>query len=84
MCCPVRTYPGDLEGSHGVGGEFHHVHDGDMHEAIGLRAAVGPVLVTLDPGALLQLRHHHNSHAALLPNHPPEVRERLWQRTLES
>ena len=32
--------------------------------------------------ALLQFRHHHDAGAALLPDHTPEVRDRLRQRAL--
>ena len=39
-------------------------------------------LITLYPAPLLQLGQHDNSGRPLLPNHPPEIGERLRERTL--
>lgn len=36
------------------------------------------------PRLLLQASHHNDGARPLLPYHPPEVTQRLWQRTLGS
>ena len=45
-------------------------------------AGLGPVLGALDAVVLLQVRQHDDDLHALLINHPPEVRDGVFQRAL--
>ena len=80
MCA---THALQLEGSDDVGGQLLGVRQRDTHDPVGLCAARRPVLVTLDPGSLLEAGQHHDGAAALLPNHPPEIRECFRKGTLK-
>ena len=57
MCA---THALELEGAYDVCSELLGVGEGDAHDAVGLGAPGGPVLVALDAGALLQPRQHHD------------------------
>ena len=54
----------------------------DRDEAVRLRALLRPVHVALATPALNQVRDHDDHDGALLPDHPPKVGERVWQRAL--
>merc|ERR1719336_2035271 len=57
--------------------------EGVHHEVLVAGGAVaGPVLGTLLPSHLTQLRQHHHDRAVVLPQHPPEVLYSLRQRAL--
>lgn len=83
MCVPYKmkqtTY---LERSNAISGEFLQITYRYLHLAVILGAPGRPVLVALDPRALLQLRHHDDRAGPQLPAHPPKVGERLLQRSL--
>ena len=48
----------------------------------GFQTANDLVCVDINPVAFLQPRHHDNGARSLFPDHPPEVGERLRQRSL--
>ena len=73
----AATHALDLEGPDDVGGQLLRVGQRDRHDPVAFGAAARPVLVTLDPGPLLQLGQHDDGGRPLLPHHPPEVGERL-------
>ena len=80
MCA---THALQLESSDDVGGQLLGVRQGHTHDSVGLCTAGWPILVTLDPGPLLQAGQHHNSAASLLPNHPPEICKCFRKGTLK-
>ena len=60
------------------------VHNGDINVAILLMTIIRPVLGALDLALFCKVGKHHNSGDVVVPDHPPEVIQRVRQRALSS
>ena len=78
-CIDYKTYS-DKQLPDGVVCKHLLVCEGDFERTVLLGPLLWPVLLTLLLSSLHSIGYHGNHMNLLLPHHPPEVSDSLWER----